>query len=78
MDFPQLSMTLPDGREESIMKRTTLVCLTALSPLTHGTATHPGCSPPELRRRTRCGGFNLFIESFKARKAFPRQSAVLA
>ena len=25
MDFPQLSMTLPDGREESIMKRTTLV-----------------------------------------------------
>ena len=26
MDFPQLTMTLPDGREESIMKRTTLVC----------------------------------------------------
>ncbi len=25
MDFPQLTMTLPDGREESIMKRTTLV-----------------------------------------------------
>ena len=25
MDFPQLSMTMPDGREESIMKRTTLV-----------------------------------------------------
>lgn len=25
MDFPALSMTLPDGREESIMKRTTLV-----------------------------------------------------
>ena len=24
MDFPQLTMTLPDGREESIMKRTTL------------------------------------------------------
>jgi hypothetical protein len=24
-DFPQLTMTLPDGREESIMKRTTLV-----------------------------------------------------
>lgn len=27
MDFPQLTMTLPDGREESIMKRTTLVSL---------------------------------------------------
>ena len=27
MDFPQLTMTLPDGREESIMKRTTLVRL---------------------------------------------------
>ena len=25
MDFPQLTMTLPDGREESIMKRTALV-----------------------------------------------------
>ena len=25
MDFPQLTMTLPDGREESTMKRTTLV-----------------------------------------------------
>ena len=25
MDFPQLTMTMPDGREESIMKRTTLV-----------------------------------------------------
>jgi hypothetical protein len=27
MDFPQLTMTLPDGREESIMKRTTLVSM---------------------------------------------------
>ena len=25
MDFPQLTMTTADGREESIMKRTTLV-----------------------------------------------------
>ncbi len=25
MEFPQLTMTLPDGREESIMKRTCLV-----------------------------------------------------
>ena len=25
MDFPQLTMTTEDGREESIMKRTTLV-----------------------------------------------------
>lgn len=25
MDFPQLTMTMPDGREESIMQRTTLV-----------------------------------------------------
>lgn len=30
MDFPQLTMTLPDGREESIMKRTALVCVTAV------------------------------------------------
>ena len=30
MDFPQLSMTMPDGREESIMKRTTLVSLEGL------------------------------------------------
>jgi hypothetical protein len=30
MDFPQLTMTLPDGREESIMKRTTLVRSVAL------------------------------------------------
>ena len=30
MDFPQLSMTMPDGREESIMKRTTLVSLDGL------------------------------------------------
>ena len=29
MDFPQLTMTMPDGREESIMKRTTLVGLPA-------------------------------------------------
>jgi V-type H+-transporting ATPase subunit A len=25
MEFPQLTMSLPDGREESIMKRTCLV-----------------------------------------------------
>jgi len=25
MDFPQLTMTLKDGREESVMKRTTLL-----------------------------------------------------
>ncbi len=30
MDFPQLTMTTPDGREESIMKRTTLVCFCSL------------------------------------------------
>ncbi|KAI7985675.1 hypothetical protein LOK49_LG14G02290 [Camellia lanceoleosa] len=29
MDFPQLTMTLPDGREESVMKRTTLVANTS-------------------------------------------------
>ena len=29
MDFPQLTMTLPDGREESIMKRTTLVIVSS-------------------------------------------------
>jgi V-type H+-transporting ATPase subunit A len=33
MDFPQLTMTLPDGREESIMKRTTLVRTVALQNL---------------------------------------------
>ena len=33
MDFPSLTMTLPDGREESIMKRTTLVRLWHLPPL---------------------------------------------
>ena len=37
MDFPQLTMTTKDGREESIMKRTTLVrnrtiWLTCLAP----------------------------------------------
>ena len=31
MDFPQLTMTLPDGREESIMKRTTLVSIPFLA-----------------------------------------------
>ncbi|XP_042435976.1 V-type proton ATPase catalytic subunit A-like isoform X2 [Zingiber officinale] len=29
MDFPQLNMTLPDGREESLMKRMTLVANTS-------------------------------------------------
>ncbi|KAK9113828.1 hypothetical protein Syun_020625 [Stephania yunnanensis] len=29
MDFPQLTRTLPDGREESVMKRTTLVANTS-------------------------------------------------
>jgi V-type H+-transporting ATPase subunit A len=29
MDFPQLTVTLPDGREESVMKRTTLVANTS-------------------------------------------------
>jgi len=33
MDFPQLSLTLPDGREESIMKRTTLVANTSNMPV---------------------------------------------
>ncbi|KAE9468080.1 hypothetical protein C3L33_00028, partial [Rhododendron williamsianum] len=32
MDFPQLTMTLPDGREESVMKRTTLVANTSNMP----------------------------------------------
>ena len=29
MDFPQLTMTLKDGREESVIKRTTLVANTS-------------------------------------------------
>ncbi|GJX01255.1 V-type proton ATPase catalytic subunit A [Tanacetum coccineum] len=33
MDFPQLTMSLPDGREESIMKRTTLVANTSNMPM---------------------------------------------
>ena len=33
MDFPQLTMSLPDGREESIMKRTTLVANTSNMPV---------------------------------------------
>ena len=33
MDFPQLTLTLPDGREESIMKRTTLVANTSNMPV---------------------------------------------
>ncbi|GMH34065.1 hypothetical protein BSKO_01899 [Bryopsis sp. KO-2023] len=33
MDFPELTMTLPDGREESVMKRTTLVANTSNMPV---------------------------------------------
>ncbi|TKY47972.1 V-type proton ATPase catalytic subunit A [Spatholobus suberectus] len=33
MDFPQLTMTLPDGHEESVMKRTTLVANTSNMPV---------------------------------------------
>ncbi|KAL2614142.1 hypothetical protein R1flu_025834 [Riccia fluitans] len=33
MDFPQLRMTLPDGREESVMKRTTLVANNSSMPV---------------------------------------------
>lgn len=33
MDFPKLTMTLPDGREESVMKRTTLVANTSNMPV---------------------------------------------
>ena len=33
IDFPQLTMTLPDGREESVMKRTTLVANTSNMPV---------------------------------------------
>ncbi|KAE8673405.1 V-type proton ATPase catalytic subunit A [Hibiscus syriacus] len=33
MDFPQLTMTLPDGHEESVMKRTTLVANTLNMPV---------------------------------------------
>ena len=32
-DFPKLTMTLPDGREESVMKRTTLVANTSNMPV---------------------------------------------
>ncbi|KAI5054127.1 hypothetical protein GOP47_0030980, partial [Adiantum capillus-veneris] len=38
MDFPQLTMTLPDGREESVMKRTTLVANTSNMPVAAGEA----------------------------------------
>ena len=33
MDFPQLTMTLLDGREESVMKRTILVANTSNMPV---------------------------------------------
>ncbi|MFS8024970.1 putative H(+)-transporting two-sector ATPase [Helianthus anomalus] len=33
MDFPQLTTTLPDGREESVMKRNTLVANTSNMPV---------------------------------------------
>ncbi|CAH1412163.1 unnamed protein product [Lactuca virosa] len=33
MDFPQLTVALPDGREESVMKRTTLVANTSNMPV---------------------------------------------
>jgi hypothetical protein len=33
MDFPELTLTLPDGTEESIMKRTTLVANTSNMPV---------------------------------------------
>ena len=33
MDFPELTMTLPDGREEGIMQRTTLVANTSNMPV---------------------------------------------
>ncbi|CAN0929046.1 V-type proton ATPase catalytic subunit A [Linum grandiflorum] len=33
MDFPQLTMTLLDGRGESVMKRTTLVANTSNMPV---------------------------------------------
>merc|ERR1712226_1458269 len=33
MDFPQLTMTLPDGKEEAIMQRTTLVANTSNMPV---------------------------------------------
>eukprot|EP00245_Coleochaete_scutata_P006772 TRINITY_DN21555_c0_g1_i1.p1 TRINITY_DN21555_c0_g1~~TRINITY_DN21555_c0_g1_i1.p1 ORF type:complete len:621 (-),score=138.38 TRINITY_DN21555_c0_g1_i1:674-2536(-) len=33
MDFPKLTLTLPDGREESVMKRTTLVANTSNMPV---------------------------------------------
>jgi len=33
MDFPQLTMTLKDGREESVIKRTTLVANTSNMPV---------------------------------------------
>ncbi|MFS7929305.1 putative H(+)-transporting two-sector ATPase [Helianthus anomalus] len=43
MDFPQLTMTLPDGREESIMKCTTLVTNTSNMPIVSREASiYPG------------------------------------
>ena len=45
-DFPTLSMTMPDGREESIMKRTTLV--SPLPPPPPQTHTHTLSSMPTL------------------------------
>jgi len=53
MDFPQLTMTLPDGREESVMKRTTLVANTSNMPVA-------------AREASIYTGFNfLFVPKFK-------------
>ncbi|KAK9093892.1 hypothetical protein Scep_025361 [Stephania cephalantha] len=44
MDFPQLTRTLPDGREESVMKRTTLVANTSNMPVAAREASiYTGC-----------------------------------
>jgi len=48
MDFPQLTMTLPDGREESIMKRTTLARPSPAPALCFGCACAANASAAEL------------------------------
>lgn len=51
MDFPQLTMTLPQGREESIMKRTTLVANSSnMSVAAHEASIYTGASIAEYFR----------------------------
>ncbi|KAF8400206.1 hypothetical protein HHK36_013502 [Tetracentron sinense] len=67
MDFPQLTMTLPDGREESVMKRTTLVANTSNMPVAAREASiytgkyiFPACGRVIIPKGPRASGWKSF------------------